>query len=207
MSNRHTDLTDDDLEWVTVDEGESRLRRAARPLAVAGIVAVLLVTATVSMTGGVAAQTTFTANDVTTTTPSGHLKSVSVAPNGTVEYAGLESQPSSVDVAVQVRKQGGTWQTVSTKSLSASGLAGNVSYDFATLDLLQTTSLQKGDFPTAPDGGDASTTLEVRVNATLVGAGPSGSDVTASSSDSFTVTVHNRKAGGGVTGRANTDAN
>lgn len=154
--------------------------------------------------GPVVAHTSFTASDVSFTSNSGQLTSLTVAPEGDVHYNGLESPPSSVDIAVMVRlNSSSTWETVDSKSVSASGLEGSVNYSFAEINLLSQSSMTSSDFRAA-DGSTSTTTVDIQIEATLVGAGPGGGDVVATSGDTYTVTVTNEAAGGQVGGQANT---
>lgn len=154
--------------------------------------------------GPVVAHTSFTASDVSFTSNSGQLTSLTVAPEGDVHYNGLESPPSSVDIAVMVRlNSSSAWETVDSKSVSASGLEGSVNYSFAEINLLSQSSMASSDFRAA-DGSTSTTTVDIQIEATLVGAGPGGGDVVATSGDTYTVTVTNEAAGGQVGGQANT---
>lgn len=166
-----------------------------------GVVVLLLLALSVGQT---AAHATFTAGDVALTGNAGHLTSLTVTPSGDVHYSGLESPPSSVDVVVQVRlNSSSTWETVATTSVSASGLQGTANFSFAQINLLTTSSLKASDFKAA-DGSTSSTTVDIRVRATLVGAGPGGTDVVATAADSFVVSVTNEPATASAGGKANT---
>ncbi|MFB6119754.1 MAG: hypothetical protein ABEJ68_01410 [Halobacteriaceae archaeon] len=191
---------DSDLDWVDVGGDDAWL--PGRRTVLVAVVAVLLVTTAAPLFAGSAAALTFTASDVSVVSNNGHLESLTVAPEGTVQYDGLESEPASVDITVQVKK-GSSWETVATKSVSASGLEGTVDYDIAEIDLL--TVLDKSTFHAVP-GSTTETTVEMRMRASLVGAGPNGDDVRVTGSDSFTVTVENEKHGGSMGGAANTNA-
>lgn len=151
------------------------------------------------------AHTTFTAEDVSLTTNSGRLTSLTVAPEGDVHYDGLEAEPSSIDVTVAARlSSSSSWETVTSQSISGNGLEGTVNYSFARVDLLTETSMTPSDFAAA-DGETESTDVDVQVQVTLVGAGPGGGDVTANATDTMTVSVTNEPAGAGVGGRANSE--
>lgn len=157
--------------------------------------------------GSASAHTDFTANDVAITSNGGNVKSLTLAPTGDVHYEGLEAPPSSVDVVVEIKKSSSSsWDTLDSKSVSASGQEGNVSYDFSTIDVLAASSLKQPDL-TSKDGKTATTDLDIRVTATLVGAGPNGDDVTSAATQTFTVSVENVPAGGNVGGKANTNGN
>lgn len=184
------------------EEGDSRRRIVVLPLVLLVATGAVLV-----LTGGATAHTSFTANDVAITSNGGNVQSLTVAPTGDVHYQGLEQPPSDVYVVVDVKKSSAsTWETLDNKTISASGLEGNASFDFATIDLLAQSSMTQSDFRSS-DGTTSSTDVDIRVTATLVGAGPSGSDVTAASQATFTVTVENIPAGGNVGGQANTGGN
>lgn len=190
-----------DFEWVTVRTSTGR--NYARYLGVAMVVVTVLAGVPLLSTSG-AASTSLTTSNVGVTSNSGMLQSLTVAPNGTISYDGLESPPSSVVVTVSVREQSGSWQQLDRETTSASGLEGSTDYSFPTVDVLGSTSLQRQDFR-APDGDSKTTTLELRVSVALVGAGPGGSNVTTSATDSFDVTVTNEGARAGVNGRGNTN--
>jgi hypothetical protein len=156
------------------------------------------------LSGGAMADATFTANDVSVTSNGGNLQSLTAAPSGHIHYDGLEQAPSSVEIVVDVKRSGASsWETVDSKSISATGQAGNVSFDFTTIDLLAASSLKRSDFKSS-DGSTASTDVDIRVTATLVGAGPDGDDVTTDAQQTFTVAVENIPAGGSIGGAANT---
>lgn len=195
-----------ELQWVepdgTCDAANTESRR--RQVAALVVAALLAASITPLFSGGVLAAT-FTASDVSVTSDNGALTAVTVAPNGSVTYDGLENEPNEIQLAVQVNVDG-TWETATTKTLSATGLQGSVSYDVSEVDLLSATSLSAGDFMAGADGGDAQTTVDVRVQATFVGVEDGGGDMATTAGDSFTVTVNNQPANGGVGGQANTGA-
>lgn len=176
-------------------------RNQAFAVGTVGVVVLLLLALSASPT---AAHATFTAGDLALTGNAGHLTALTVAPSGDVHYRGLESPPTSVDVEVQVRlNRSSTWETVATTSVSASGRQGTANFSFAQINLLTTSSLQASDFRAA-DGSTSSTAVDIRVHATLVGAGPGGADVVATAADSFVVSVTNEPATAGAGGQANT---
>jgi len=202
-----TVATDGGFEWQT-DANSTRQASTAgvitrTRLAIAGTIVLVVVAAMVLLSGSSYAHTTFTANDVTVTGNSGQLKSFTIAPEGDVHYDGLEAEPTGVEVTVSTKlSSSSTWETVSTKSLSASGLEGSVNYSFAATDLLKSTSFKKKDFRSA-DGSTKSTDVDVRVEVTLIGAGPGGANVTTTSTDTLSVSVTNEEAGANVGGKAN----
>lgn len=188
-------------------EGEQQTTGGSHPArggAVLAMVVLLATSAGLFGAGSAVAVTDFTAEDVHVVSDGGVVTSLTVAPTGTITYDGLEAEPSTVTVAVMVRLPDGQWETVATKNLSASGREGSVQYDFSTVDLFRQSSLSTADIARPSDGANATTTVEVRVAATLVGAGPNGTDVEAAASDSFDVVVENSPAGAAVGGRANT---
>lgn len=195
-----------DLEWVAVgqSERESGSGRSPRRFALVALVTAFLVATAGPMFAGSTVAASFTASDVEVTSNNGHLESLTVAPNGTVTYDGLENEPADVVLAIEVESSDGTWDTVETQSLSATGLEGSVSYDFTAIDLIDNSALEETDFHATP-GSTTDTTVNLRMNATLVGAGPNSSDVHATASDTFTVSVTNQPASGGVGGSANTN--
>lgn len=198
-------LPDDEIDWGPPDEERTRDRR--HRLLIVALVLLTGTSAILLVSGDATAHTTFTAGDVAVTSNGGNLKSLTIAPSGDIHYQGLEAAPSSVDVVVEIKQSSSSsWETIGSKSLSASGLAGNVSYSFSTIDVLAQSSLQRSDFR-ASDGTTSTTDLDIRVTATLVGAGPNGDDVTASAAKTFAVSVTNVPAGGDVGGQANTGGN
>lgn len=183
------------------DDRRGRLLALGLPFLVA-LLAILLVGVVPQST---VAHTTFTAEDVTLSTNSGRVTSLTIAPEGDIHYGGLEAEPASIDVDVSVRLSGeSTWEPVDSQSIAGDGLEGAVNYTFAETNLLSATSLSNSDFAAA-DGETESTDIDVRVDVTLVGSGPDGGDVTAVSTDTMTVSVTNEPAGAGVGGRANSD--
>ncbi|MEA5388550.1 hypothetical protein VB779_16950 [Haloarculaceae archaeon H-GB11] len=168
------------------------------------VVAALAAAASVGLLAGTAhAQTTFSANDVSVTGNTGQLQSLMVAPSGTVQYSGLESAPSGATVTVSVKlPSDSSWERVGSKSMSTSGLDGTVQYDFDRIDVIDAASISRGQFG-APDGQSDTTTVEIRVEAVLAGAGPDGADVTATATDDLKVTVSNVAAGAQAGGQAN----
>lgn len=177
----------------------SRTRALAVPLVVLVTFGVLF-----GLTGGATADTTFSASNVDVTSHGGTIQSLSIAPSGHVHYSGLESVPSAVTIDVQVKKAtASSWDTVGTKSLSATGLAGNLSFDFQRLDIMSQSDLTKQDFKSG-DGTTSNTEVDVRLAVTFVGAGSGGSDVTSTAQDSFLVNVTNIPAGAGINGNAGT---
>lgn len=196
---------DGDQEGSPAKGGTDRLRGMARPSI--GLIVVLLLAVFLigTLPQGTMAHTTFTAGDVSVTTNSGRLTSLTVAPDGDVHYDGLESEPSSIELVVYARlNSSSTWENVISQSVAGSGLEGSVTYSFAEVDLLTETSMTSADF-SASDGETEETDVSVKVEATLVGAGPSGGNVTASSMDTMTISVTNQEAGAGVGGQANSD--
>ncbi|MDQ2053665.1 hypothetical protein [Halobellus sp. H-GB7] len=206
-TNRNEITTSGGFEWRSVPDSNSGSERSH--LALVAFVAVTVVFGSVGMlfmSAPASASTSFTANDVSATTANGKLNELTVAPNGTVSYSGLEQEPSGVTVTVEVK--GGSasdWKEISSKSHSATGLSGEVSYDFSETRLLQDTSMKPSDFR-ATDGNSGSTDVQIRVTAVVEDAGPNGDDVTTTSTNSFAVTVENTKAGAGVGGKANAGA-
>ncbi|RLM94817.1 hypothetical protein D3D02_02210 [Halobellus sp. Atlit-38R] len=206
-TNRNEITTSGEFEWRSVPDSNSGSERGH--LTLVAFVAVTVVFGSLGMafmSAPASASTSFTANDVSATTANGKLNELTVAPNGTVSYSGLEQEPSGVTVTVEVK--GGSasdWKEISSKSHSATGLSGEVSYDFSETRLLQDTSMKPSDFR-ATDGSSGSTDVQIRVTAVVEDAGPNGDDVTTTSTNTFAVTVENKKAGAGVGGKANTGA-
>lgn len=205
-SNRAEVSTSGEFEWQSVPNSNNDPKRSRSALVAFVVITVVFGSmGMMFLSAPVSANTSFTANDVSATTANGKLTKLTVAPSGNVSYSGLEQEPSGVTVTVEVKNTSGGWEQVSTTSSSASGLNGEVSYDFSEIGLLQQTSMTKSDFEAA-DGSSASTDVQVRVTAVVEGAGPNGDDVTTTSESTFTVTVENKKAGAGVGGKANAGA-
>lgn len=205
----------DPFEWRSLESerpldrtepGEERQRRG---IAIPVVGALLLALLAVLLVGVVPqttlAHTAFAAEDVSLSTNSGRLTSLTVAPEGDVHYDGLEAEPSSIDIVVEARlNSSAAWETVATESVAGDGLEGSVNYSFAEANLLSGTSLSQSDFAAA-DGSTETTDVDLRVQVTLLGAGPEGSDVTATATDTMTVSITNEPAGAGVGGQANSD--
>ena len=128
-----------------------------------------------------------------------------MSPEGDVHYDGLESPPSRIEIEVQIRGSGGSWETIGSKTVSATGLEGQADYSFAEIDVLDHSSLSPGDFQ-AKDGESTATDVDVRTSVVLVGSGPGGSNVTTSATDVLTITITNQAAGARTGGTANASA-
>lgn len=196
-----------EFNWVSTGTTQSK-HESNGSRKIAGIVLVILLAAGMMsfFSASAVAHTTFTAGDVATTSNNGVLTSLTVAPEGDIHYNGLEQPPSRIDLVVSIKQSGGSWEQIETKTLTASGLEGTVPFNFDNIDVLKQSSLTAADFRAA-DGETATTELTIQVGATLVGAGPTGSDVTTTGTDTFTVTVTNEAAGATVGGEANTNGN
>lgn len=207
MSERTKRLeTAQEFEWHSVSRSQDG--RSYRRLTVLVICALLLGFAGLSfVVSPASADTSFTANDATVTSPDGSVKSVTIAPAGTVTYSGMEQEPSGISVTVSVKTSSmDGWKTVESKSLSVSGLEGSASYRFQKSDLLASTVMSASSFEAA-DGSTATTDVQVKVTAVVVGGGSEGADVTSEATSTFTVSVTNIEAGAGVGGQANPKAN
>lgn len=208
----------DPFEWRPLDgdrrPGPSRepnrydhLRGLARPVIGTVFVSLLAILLIGVVPQGALAHTSFTANDVSMTTNSGRVTSLTIAPDVDVHYNGLEAAPSSIEVVVSTRlNSSSSWKNVASQSLAGDGLEGTVNYSFAEIDLLSATSMKPSDFA-ASDGTTGSTGVDIRVEVRLVGAGAGGNNVTATAIDSMSVIVTNEQAGAGVGGTANSGGN
>lgn len=195
-----------ELEWVGLDSDRESRRWMAGTTAV--VVGAMLLISTLAFAPGASAHATFTANDVYVTSNGGNLQSLTVAPDGDVHYDGLESVPSGADVEVQMKlANDSTWETVGSKNVSATGQQGDITFNFSTIDVLANSSLTKADFKAAGDGTNQTTTVDIRVVATLYDSGENGNDVTATSATSFDVEVQNEKISTSAGGKANTNGN
>lgn len=194
-----------EFDWISIPANDTEQESNRSPkLAGMAVALVLAVVMSSFVSTPAVAHTTFTADDLSVTSNNGVLTSLSVAPAGDVHYDGLEQPPERFDLVVSIKPSGGSWEQLDEKSLNASGLEGTASYSFSSIDVLKETSLTTADLRAA-DGDSTSTELTVRVEATLVGAGPNGSDVTSTGTDTFAVTVTNEQSGAGVGGQANTN--
>lgn len=187
-----------------VDERDLDLDLGTRSVISLIVALVVALTATMVMSGGAAAHTTFTADDVTVTSNNGQIMALTVAPAGDIHYWGLESA-GDVNIAVETRQSGGTWEQVAEQNQSVSSLEGSLEYSFSTIDLLAESSISRVDFNANRDGGTSTNDIEIRVRATFIGAGDNGADIVTTTSDSFTVTVDNVGAGLNGGGNANTN--
>lgn len=144
----------------------------------------------------------FTAADVQTTTHDGQIDAVTIAPEGRISWTGLEQEPSKVAVSVEVKTEDG-WKTVDTRTYrDVKGLDGSHQYDFSTrsgpIDLT-THAFSATEFA-ASDGETVDTTVDVRITVTVHGQEERSTSV----SDSFQVTVENKRADADASGSANT---
>lgn len=199
------DAAASEFEWVPVngDPPEPTTNRSYRTFGLIAA-AILAVAPATLWPASAVAHTSFSATDVSVESNNGVVTELTGAPAGDVHYSGLERAPERLDLVISVKAAGGSWQPIGTKNLPASGLEGTVAYDFDTIDVLQQSSLTAADLR-RPDGQTSSTDLTIRVEATLVDGGPSGTDVTSAATDTFTVAVTNVPAGANVGGRANTN--
>lgn len=194
-----------EFEWVPVNGGRSEPTTDRSYKTYGIIVAAILAMALATLwPASAVAHTSFSASDVSVESNNGVITELTVAPAGDVHYTGLEQAPERLDLVVSVKHSDGSWEQIGAKNLSASGLEGTVDYDFDTIDVLEQSSLTVADLR-SPDGETSSTDVTIRVEATLVGSGPGGTDVTSAAADTFTVTVTNVPAGANVGGRAHTN--
>ncbi|MFB6106488.1 MAG: hypothetical protein ABEJ70_05910 [Halobacteriaceae archaeon] len=201
--------TGTEFDWVTVEERD-RQRVPWRALWVLAVMLVAgLLASTLVLSGGANAQisATFSASDVSVTGHAGKLSSLTVGPNVSVSYTGLESPGNDVEMRVYVKNSSSSSYTqIASKTVTSSGYAGTVSHNFSQTSVLNAANLDATDFR-ATEGQSTSVDVDVKANATIVGAGPGGSDVnTSTQTRTFTVTVHNKPISTGVGGSANTNA-
>jgi hypothetical protein len=175
------------------------------PALITVVVAAGLLVVLATMTGPTSAHASFTADNISVTSNAGQLIDLKMSPEGDVHYDGLESSPSRIEIAVQVQGSGGNWETIDSKSVSATGLEGQVDYSFAQIDVLDHSSLSPGDFR-AGDGASTTTDIDVRTSVVLVGSGSGGSNVTTSATDVLTITITNQAAEARTGGTANASA-
>jgi hypothetical protein len=208
----HTGEGESEFEWTSFEEstpasgpGSSGARTLGRKLAVVAMVVLVALGGTTLLSTSATAQTSFTANDVQTTSHNGQLKELSIAPEGTVSYEGLENPATGVTVTVAVKQsESSTWTDLQTKEVGASGLHGSADYSFDKMSLIKGGPFNKKAF--RPDDGETvGTDVDVRVTVTVHEDG--GEDVVATGTDTFTVTVENIERGAGVGGKGKTNAN
>ena len=202
-SKRPTDVGD--FQWISVKESTSSPRWKA--YAVAIVLTMLIVIAAPTGIVGAEVNSEFTAENVgPLITNNGHIDELTVAPEGEINYYGLESEPESITVEVAIRSDATDgWETVHTTVIGGDeelGLEGTVEYSLPQIDLFAESSLTSNDFR-PPNGETSETDIDIRVKAIFAGAG-GGTDVVASGEDTYTVTVENVHSGGGVSGTANT---
>lgn len=170
------------------------------------IVAVIVVlaasTAGAFVMTGPSVGASFTAGDVETTTHDGEIDAVTIAPAGEVSWTGLEAQPKTATVTVQVQTADG-WTVLASQTYGdVDGLDGSLSYDFSERG--QRIDLTKRPFSddrfTASDGESSATTIDIRIVATVAAQ----EDRRTTVSDSFTVRVANKPADTDASGRAGT---
>lgn len=154
--------------------------------------------------GGAAAAVDFTAENVDASSHNGDILTLTAAPSGTITYEGFEYGASTVTVDLMVQQPDGTWTTIDSTNVTASGMAGTVSYDFSAISILDNSGWTKSDFEPI-DGETKTTSLSIRVIATFHGVDVGQSDFTTSDTATFDVTVENVAVGGGVGGVGNTN--
>lgn len=188
----------------TDGETDSRSTTDLKYLPLFGLIVLL---ATLLVSSGAMAHTSFTVNDASVTSNDGSLKSLTVAPSGDVHYDGLESEPSAVEVTVAIKKSNASsYETIGSQNITtATGLQGSVNYTFSTIDVLAQSSLTKADFR-ASEGATKNTSLDLQITVTLYDVGPSGSDETIQTMDPFVVSVTNEGITVGTGGKGNSNA-
>lgn len=185
--------------------GDRRRGTGAGVGIIALLAAVGLLASVAFLPGGATAQASFTADDVNVASNAGVVTSLTVAPAGEITYDGLERPPNETTVVVSVRVADGSWERVGNETLDVSTQQGSTSFDFPTIDVFAETSTTPADFRPS-DGSRKQVDMDVRLRVTLADAGPGGDDVTATVSDTSTVTVTNEAATAGASGKANTGA-
>jgi len=161
-------------------------------------VAVIIATAAAFVFTQPSVGTSFSASSVETTTHDGEIDAVTIQPKGEISWTGLEEEPDSATVTVQVETEDG-WETVASRDFRGiQGLDGSRRYAFKRVDLTET-GLSDNAFKAA-DGETAETTVSIRIVTTV----HAGQDRTDTVSDSFTVSVSNKAADADVSGHANT---
>lgn len=143
----------------------------------------------------------FTARDVELTTHDGTLDRVTVAPDVTVSWTGLDAPADTATITLATRGTD-SWVTAAEQTVPSDGYAGTTTVEFDVVDLTDTAAFTDADFA-APAGSTKQTDVELRVDATI-SAGEH--DYSTSTGDAFVVTVNNFAAAADATGTANTGA-
>lgn len=142
------------------------------------------------------------AGDVTVESDDGTLRSLSVAPSGTVSWSGLETPAGSVTVALYAklaRDRG--YSELATRRLDAAGLHGETGYAFETMELFATPGFASADFA-ARDGTTNATPVQLRFEIAVTA--PDGTTLTtAFAVETFVVRVRNTAEQADVSGTAN----
>lgn len=211
--------SDGELTWVSVDAGEGRNHEGQASVSrLIGVTMILLGLATVfvvTLAAGPAAaggDADFTATDVpgdgdVLESPSGQLDELTIAPDLSIEYHALDDPPEEMEIDVYVDGEPlASEQLVAseTVALDDAGHEGEESYSFDTIDLLGETEMDSDDFRPDGPGEQQTTQLSVRIEVTFEGV-DGGDDLVLTAEDDFDVTIEWQRAGGTVTGEANTD--
>lgn len=217
MGGRTTDDSrgDSEFEWVELDGASPggstsgvRARLAGlslRHVVVVAVVSMAILSGVAVLAPSASAQTSFEATDASVASNNGKVRDVTIGPNGTVSYSGLETRAANVSVTVAASLDGRSWETIATKDVDAGGLSGSVTYDFSSRSLVKGGGpFDTSAFRTPTDGGTSDTDVYVRVNATVHESG--GAEVPTTATTSFVVTVENVPRGSGVGGQVNSDA-
>jgi len=176
-----------------------RLLGALAGVAAGGAGAVALATRT-----GASTRVRFDAGDVTVESDDGTLRSLSVAPSGTVSWSGLEEPAGSVTLALYAKlARDREYAALATQRLDAAGLHGETDYAFETMALFDFQGFSAGDFA-ARDGSTSATPVQLRFEITV-----NATDGTTLTTDyavrTFVVRVRNVAEQTDVSGTANVE--
>jgi hypothetical protein len=139
------------------------------------------------------------------TTDDGTINELTVDASGEVRYDGAEHQPGETEVELQVKNPDGSWETIATQTETLSGLAGEWTYSFSDVSVVQT-DYEKSDFKPSGDGESLETEIQFRLAVTADGNldGSDNRENTEFTSDTATATVdvtneanHNSAGGSG----------
>jgi hypothetical protein len=153
---------------------------------------------------GASTRMRFDADDVTVASDDGTLRSLSVAPSGTVSWSGLEEPAGSVTLALHAKLARDREHVgLATQRLDAAGLHGETEYAFETMALFDFQGFSSGDFA-ARDGRTSATPVQLRFDITV-----NATDGTTLTTDyavrTFVVRVRNLAERTDVSGTANVE--
>lgn len=183
---------------------------SAAKLSIVVSLAIVVVVASIYWTSGSAlAVTGFTANDVSITTDDGELSALTVAPEGTVDWSGLNGEADTVVVRVQV-SNGSTTVTTHSEHLSVAGTSGSTTFSVDPVNTLnETETWGNTAFDTeqfsAADGSSKTTSLTVQISVVVLDSENNVLE-TVTEETTFDVIVTNEATALSTSGTVNTGA-